>query len=240
MKYLIKISYDGSKFYGFQRLNDLNTVQKTLEEALSIINKDKVIIKGAGRTDRGVHAKGQYCHFELNYEIPPKRLINAINSIVNPYINVVSCKEIASNFHARFDVKEKIYDYKINMGEFDLFKYDYEYQLNQKLDIKKMQEASKYLIGVHDYTNFVSGPRKNFMNEIFAIEFIVNDNLLTIRFHGKSFYRYMVRNMVGILIKIGLGKLEINEIKKRIDNPKQKFTSYTVLSNGLYLVDIIY
>ena len=73
MKYLITVSYDGSKYYGFQRLNDLPSIQKELEDALSVINKDKVYVKGSGRTDRGVHAIGQRCHFELKYDIPCSR-----------------------------------------------------------------------------------------------------------------------------------------------------------------------
>ena len=85
MKYLITVSYDGSKYYGFQRLNDLPSIQKELEDALSVINKDKVYVKGSGRTDRGVHAIGQRCHFELKCDIPCERLINAINSLLSNY-----------------------------------------------------------------------------------------------------------------------------------------------------------
>ena len=126
------------------------------------------------------------------------------------------------------------------MGKFNLFRYDYEYQLNQKLDIKKMAKASKYLIGKHDFHNFVSGDRTEYLNVIFDINFRVTNDILIIQFRGKSFYRYMVRNMVGILLQIGLDMLDIEEVKKRIELPNDKFTSYTALSNGLYLVDIIY
>ena len=115
MKYLITVSYDGSKYYGFQRLNDLPSIQKELEDALSVINKDRVEVKGSGRTDRGVHALGQRCHFEIKYDIPCDRLINAINSLLSNYVRVIDCIKADYDFHARFNVKRKKYKYIINM-----------------------------------------------------------------------------------------------------------------------------
>ena len=240
MKYLLKCSYDGSKFYGFQRLNNLNTVQKCLEDALTIINKKSVTIKGAGRTDRGVHAHKQAVSFELDYEIDVDRLKRAINSIVNPYINVVDVYNVDNSFHARFSVKEKKYVYKINMGEFNIFDVDYIYQLNQNLDIDLMNEASKYLLGVNNYRNFVSGDRDNYMNQVTSIDFNLDNNILSITFTGKSFYRYMVRNIVGVLIKVGLKKINIEEVKDRVENFNESFTYYTAPACGLYLLDVVY
>ena len=115
MNYLITVSYDGSKYYGFQRLNDYNSVQGELEKALSIINKNKVEVKGSGRTDRGVHAIGQKVHFELDVKIPPERLINAINSLLSDYIRVKDCVYVSDDFLARFNVIEIIYTYIINI-----------------------------------------------------------------------------------------------------------------------------
>ena len=119
MKYLITISYDGTNFYGFQRLNDKRTVQKEIENALTIINKSKVVIKGAGRTDKGVHAYGQRASFKLDVNVPPERLINAINSLVGNDIRVVDCCVVSDDFHPRFDVIEKMYVYKIKNGKYD-------------------------------------------------------------------------------------------------------------------------
>jgi len=109
MHYLISIMYDGSKFYGFQRLKNEITVQSTLENALSIINKKSVTIKGAGRTDRGVHAYDQKITFDLDINIDPKHLKKALNSLVKPYIFVNDAKVVEPSFHARFNVLKKEY-----------------------------------------------------------------------------------------------------------------------------------
>ena len=240
MKYLITVSYDGSKYYGFQRLNDLPSIQKELEDALSVINKDKVYVKGSGRTDRGVHAIGQRCHFELKCDIPCERLINAINSLLSNYVRVLDCIKVNDDFHARFSVKKKIYKYIINMGKYDVIKQDYLYNYCKKLDIKSMKRASKYLIGKHSYKVFVSGDRDNYNSEIYKIIFKKEKDILTITFEGKSFYRYMVRNMVGALLLVGCGKISIEEFKNMIDSDENKYTYITAPSNGLYLESVEY
>ena len=240
MRYLITISYDGSKYYGFQRLNNEKAVQSELEKALSKINKSEVLLKGAGRTDRGVHAKGQCCHFDLDVDIPPKRLINAINSLLDKYIRVIDCKYVDKEFHARFNVKEKTYKYIINMGEFDPIKEDYIYHGGLIKLIGRFKKASKYLIGKHSYKVFVSGERENYNSEIFKVKFNCYDNYLTITFIGKSFYRYMVRNMVGALILVGRNRISCDEFKNMIDSDETKYTYMTVPANGLYLESIKY
>ena len=240
MKYLITVSYDGSKYYGFQRLNNLPSIQKELEDALSVINKDKVYVKGSGRTDRGVHALGQKCHFELKYDIPCERLINAINSLLSNYVRVLDCVKVNDDFHARFSVKKKIYKYIINMGKYDVIKEDYLYNYCRRLDIKSMKIASNYLIGKHSYKVFVSGDRDNYNSEIYKIIFKKEKDILTITFEGKSFYRYMVRNMVGALLLVGCGKISIEEFKNMIDSDENKYTYITAPSNGLYLESVEY
>lgn len=240
MRYLITISYDGSKYYGFQRLNNKKSVQNELEKALSKINKGEVLVKGAGRTDRGVHAKGQCCHFDLSVDISPCRLINALNSLLDKYIRVIDCKYVDKAFHARFNVKEKTYKYIINMGEFDPIKEDYIYNYGYKLNIKNMKKASKYLIGKHSYKVFVSGERENYNSEIFKINFSNHNKYLIITFVGKSFYRYMVRNMVGALMLVGRGKISCEEFKNMVDSDETKNTYMTVPANGLYLESIKY
>lgn len=240
MRYLITISYDGSKYYGFQRLNNKKSVQSELERALSKINKGEVLVKGAGRTDRGVHAKGQCCHFDLSVDIPSCRLINALNSLLDKYIRVIDCKYVDEDFHARFNVKEKTYKYIINMGEFDPIKEDYIYNYGYDLNIKNMKRASKCLVGKHSYKVFVSGDRENYNSEIFNINFCKQDKYLIITFVGKSFYRYMVRNMVGALILVGRGKISCEEFKNMVDSDETKYTYMTVPANGLYLESIKY
>ncbi|MGM9834625.1 MAG: tRNA pseudouridine(38-40) synthase TruA [Bacilli bacterium] len=239
MKYLATVAYDGSKFLGFQRLNKGYSVQKSLEGALSVINKESVQVKGAGRTDRGVHAHGQKISFELNFNIPPERLKNAINSLVNDYIHVIDCSVVNNDFHARFSVKTKQYTYKINLGDYDPVMVDYIYQCPYKLDVRKMKKCAKAFKGIHDFHNFVSGSRDNYKAIIYKIKFKKRNNILEITFIGKSFYRYMVRNMIGALIEVGRGKEDIKKIKEMLKT-KKAMSLFTAPSCGLYLDKIEY
>ena len=240
MRYLISISYDGSKFNGFQRLKENNSVQLQIENALSKIAKKKVEIKGAGRTDRGVHALDQKAHFDLNINITEEGLKKAINSLVKPYIYINNIKKVDNDFHARFMVKEKKYVYKINLGEYNPLLCDYTYYEKEKIDIDAMEKASKEFIGIHNFKNFVSGTRDNYEAIIYDIKFKKIKDILEIEFTGKSFYRYMVRNLVGALLEVGKGKIEASYIKEMLKNYDKKVTLPTAFSCGLYLTSIKY
>lgn len=240
MRYLISIKYDGSKFYGFQRLNEKVTVQKTLEEALTIINKSKVEIKGAGRTDRGVHALDQKASFDLSINIDEEHLKLALNSLVKPYIYITKVEIVNDNFHARFNTLKKEYIYKINMGDYNPKDYDYIFQLNRKLNIKEMQKCAKLFIGAHNFKNFVSGTRDNYDCIIHNITFKEENNILEIKFTGQSFYRYMVRNLVGAMLDVESNKATIEEVKDALTKPECQKQFSTALPQGLYLNKIYY
>ena len=240
MRYLMKVSYDGSGFYGFQRLNDYRTVQKVLEEALGVINKGDVLVKGASRTDKGVHAYGQMIHFDIDYDIPADRLMYAVNRILDNDIRVLDCKKVGNDFHARFNVKRKKYVYKINLGDFDCLKSRYFLQVYGKLDIDQMRECAKVFLGCHDFRNFVAGERDNYLMCVEDIKFNMNNDILEIEFLGKSFYRYMVRNMVGAMLEVGMYKKEICDVSKMLDDYMIKKQMMTAPACGLYLMDIEY
>lgn len=240
MRYLMKVSYDGSGFYGFQRLNDYRTVQKVLEEALGVINKGEVLVKGASRTDKGVHAYGQMIHFDVDYDIPADRLMYAVNRILDNDIRVLDCKKVGNDFHARFNVKRKKYVYKINLGDFDCLKSRFFLQVYGKLDIDKMRECAKVFLGYHDFRNFVAGERDNYLMCVEDIKFNMNNDILEIEFLGKSFYRYMVRNMVGAMLEVGMHKKEICDVSKMLDDYMVKRQMMTAPACGLYLMDIEY
>lgn len=240
MRYLMKVSYDGSGFYGFQRLNDYRTIQKVLEEALGVINKGDVLVKGASRTDKGVHAYGQMIHFDIDYDIPADRLMYAVNRILDNDIRVLDCKKVGNDFHARFNVKRKKYVYKINLGDFDCLKSKYFLQVYEKLDIDKMRECAKVFLGCHDFRNFVAGERDNYLMCVEDIKFNMSNDILEIEFLGKSFYRYMVRNMVGAMLEVGMHKKEICYVSKMLDDYMIKKQMMTAPACGLYLMDIEY
>lgn len=240
MKYLISIAYDGSKFFGFQRLKGHDTVQKKIEDALSIIAKEKIEIKGAGRTDRGVHAHDQKATCELNINIDEEHLKLALNSLIAPYIYITDVQVVDDNFHPRFYVLKKEYIYKINLGEYNPLFYDYIFEPNYKLNIDKMEECSKIFIGIHSFKNFTAGERTNYECIIYNIEFKESNNILEIKFTGKSFYRYMVRNLVGAMLDVSNNKASLEDIKEALEHPEIKKQFKTAIPNGLYLNKIEY
>ena len=240
MKYLISIAYDGSKFYGFQRLHGHERVQKKVEDALSVIAKEKIETKGAGRTDRGVHASDQKVTFKLDINIDEEHLKLALNSLVAPYIYIRDVKTVPDDFHPRFNVLRKEYIYKINLGEFNPLLYDYMFEPNYELDIEKMKECAKIFLGVHNFKNFTSGERANYECIIYNIEFNKHNNILEIKFIGKSFYRYMVRNLVGAMLDVSNKKATLDDIKKALEHPEIKRQFKTAIPSGLYLTKIEY
>ena len=237
MRYLMELSYDGSKFYGFQRQNNLRSVQKDIEEVLSKFFNSDIQIKGAGRTDRGVHAKGQRAHFDFDKRVNLTELKKYINSNVSD-LKVKNIKIVPEDIHSRFSVKKKHYSYKIT---FDKSKYnsDYAYYQNN-LDVKLMKESSKQFIGIHNFQNFVSGTRDNYECIIYKILFKRGFNSLTIHFYGKSFYRYMVRNMVGALIDVGKHKVKSSRITELLNMEKTDKMLSTAPAKGLTLEKIYY
>lgn len=239
MRYLIKFSYDGTKFHGFQRQKNNKNVQGTLEKVLSEYFKCYIVIKGAGRTDAGVHAYGQCAHFDVD-KIVTKNDIDIINDILSNEINIISFKKVKDGFHARYSVKYKKYIYMVNCGHFDKNKIGYYYQIKYKLDLIAMKKAAKLFEGTHNFHNFVSGYRDNYISTIFKVKIKVKKNILIMEFKGLAFYRYMVRHLVGALIDVGRGKSNIKEIESMIKYPSIIKNLSVVPSDGLYLKKIKY
>lgn len=235
MKYMMIISYDGSKFHGFQRQNNVRNVQGYLENNLSEILEEKIVVKGAGRTDRGVHAKCQVIHFETD-----KNIFNLKNKLNKKLLDlkVKKIKKVDDDFHARHSVKTKTYIYKLDLSKkrdsnyFGINKY--------KLNINKIKKASKIFIGTHNFKNFVSGERLDYTSTILDIKIYRFNNVLYFKFVGIGFFRYMVRNLVGALIEIGKEKVDEIVLKDMLFKPEIEKRLPTSSPNGLYLYKIEY
>lgn len=246
MKYFITFSYDGSKYSGYQKQPRVKTIQGELEKALKQINGGKsVLISASGRTDAGVHAYNQRAHFELSKDIPCNKLKLGINSLIPNDIYVKSVYEVDDNFHARFNVKAKEYVYKINMGIYNPIEKDYVFQYNKKLDIPEMERALKYLEGTHDFRSFVKidEEKDDYVRTIVQtslIRDIKNVNQITISILGTGFMRYMVRNIVGMLIEIGEGKYKSEYIIDVLKSKDRTKAGICAPACGLYLKDVYY
>lgn len=243
MRYLMVFSYDGSKYYGYQKQPNKNSIQAEIERVLTLINSNnKVKINASGRTDSGVHALNQKAHFDLIKEINCEKLRNSINKMLPSSIYIKEIKETEEDFHARFNVFKKEYTYKINVGEYSPIDCNYIYQYNKPLDIKKMQEASKYMIGEHDFTSFTkkNEEKESFIRNIYSINIENINDIMSITFCGSGFLRYMVRNMVGTLIEVGNGLRKPKDIQKILRAKDRTKAGITAPACGLYLSNVFY
>lgn len=239
-------SYDGTNFNGYQKQPRKRTVQKEIEDVLKEINDGKnVSIYSSGRTDAGVHAINQKAHFDMDIKITPDRLIRGMNSLLPTDIYVKKIESVDDKFHARFDAIGKEYIYKINMGEYNPIERNYVYQYCKKLDVSAMERGLKYLEGTHDFKSFVKTDESitDYVRTI-SQTLLTRDNKdinkLTITFVGTGFLRYMVRNMIGLLIEIGEGKRKPEEIIKIFESKNRRVAGKTAPACGLYLRNVFY
>lgn len=243
MRYMIKFSYDGTLFYGYQKQPGLRTIEECLEKALYDINNHKYTkIVASGRTDKGVHALEQVAAFDLDIDITLPKLKMAMNSLLPGDIHVISTETVDKDFHPRYMAKEKTYMYIINTGEYNPMNRNYRYELNKKLNIDNMKKAIKSFIGEHDFYSFVSNEciKDSYVRIIKDVSIIEEDSKIIITFTGNGFMKYQVRNMVGTLIKVGLGKLDTNIIDKIFEDKSCEKYVFTAPSSGLYLKNVKY
>lgn len=246
MRYLIRFSYDGTNYNGYQKQIGYSSIEESIENALTFINnKKETKLNSSGRTDKGVHAINQCAHFDLDVNITIDKLKRAINSNIPEDIHVNSVEEVDKDFHARYNVKEKTYKYILNMGEYNPLERLYVYQFNQKLDVDSMKEAIKDFVGEHDFSSFTPERDKktNCVRKIRVAKIELdkeNKDKLIFTFTGNGFIKYQIRNMVGYLIWIGLGKKDKNSIKDVLLEKNRKFATITAHPEGLYLVDVKY
>ena len=243
MRYLITFSYDGTNFSGYQKQGNLRTVQNEIEIALKYINGGKdTPINSSGRTDKGVHAMCQKAHVDISVLITPYKLMRALNSNLPDDIHVMKTEVVDNDFHARYMVKEKEYQYKLNMGEYNPCMRNLVYQYGKLLDIKLMKKAIKYFLGTHDFKSFTPNKdkRENYVRTINYVNIEEDNGIVTFTFRGNGFIKYQIRNMVGYLIKVGEGKKKGEDIPKILKCCDRRMASITAHAEGLYLTNVIY
>ena len=246
MKYLMTFSYDGTNFAGYQKQPKERTVQKVIEDVLKEINGGKsVSICASGRTDAGVHALNQKAHFEIATKITADKLRKGLNSLLPLDIYVKKIEEVADDFHARFSAIGKEYIYKINMGEYNPLERNYVFQYCHKLDLVAMERGLKYLEGEHNFKSFTKTTEEitDYVRKISQTALIRDSkdlNMITISFVGTGFLRYMVRNMVGLLIEIGEGKKQPEAIIDILKKENRTMAGKTAPACGLYLKNVFY
>lgn len=245
MRYFAVVSYRGTSFCGWQRqtVSKLPSIEETIEKVITRLLSFETKIYGSGRTDAGVHTLGQTFHFDSPKELDEQKFAHSLNELLPKDIRILSVSKVDDSFHARFNAKTKTYLYKIrNKKVSDPFASDLEYTLGQKLDVEKMVEAAKLFEGEHNFQNFTSKEQddEKFVRNIQEITIKSEKDNIEISLTGNGFMRYMVRMIVGNLIQVGLGKLTSEDIKKELENPVRRPSSYKAPAYGLYLKEVKY
>lgn len=246
MRYLLTVSYDGTLFSGYQKQPKQRTVQGEIEKALkNISGGKKITIHASGRTDAGVHAMAQRIHFDMDSNITLEKIAKGLNSLLPEDIFVRKIEEVSDDFHARFSAIGKEYVYILNVGEYNPLERNYVYQYNKKLDVVAMERALKYLEGTHNFKSFTKSDeeKEDYVRTISQTNLIrdpKNLDKIIIVFVGTGFLRYMVRNMVGVLIEVGEGKRKSEDIITILRSEDRKMAGKTANSEGLYLKNVFY
>lgn len=239
------LSYDGSRFSGFQIQPGKRTIQGEIEKALKKIHKGTSIrIQASGRTDTGVHAIGQTIHFESHFALPEANWQQALNTLLPGDIHVHHVEKVPDTFHARYDAVEKEYRYYVwHAKEWDVFKRNYMYQFSYPLNLERMQKACTYFLGEHDFTTFssakatIKGSKTRALREVTCTK---SGNKITFTFRGSGFLYHMVRIMVGCLLDIGQGRRKPEDIPELIAKRDRRLLGATVPADGLYLWQVDY
>lgn len=241
MRYFIKLSYNGGAYHGWQIQPDAISVQEIIEKALSTLLNETVSTMGAGRTDTGVHATEMYAHFDTEIDLKNKNLIYKLNSFSPKDIVIHDIFQVNDDAHTRFNALSREYLYRISLTK-NAFTFDNVFFVKQHLDIDKMNEAAKILF---QYKNFQCFSKSNtdvktYNCDIMKAEWFFKDDELHFVIKANRFLRNMVRAIVGTMINIGIGKIEVEDLHHIIKSKNRSEAGFSVPAHALYLTKIEY
>ncbi len=239
----LDICYDGSRYQGWQRLPGANnTIQGKLESALSRILGEMVEISGSGRTDAGVHAKGQVANFHCKSDMPTNEILSQLRRYLPEDIGIISCKEVSERFHARLNAHQKTYEYRLWYSDSPcVFERKFVAQAAGNLDMKAMRMAADLLEGTHDFSAFCANRhfKKSTVRTIMRLEILQTDNEVRFRVTGNGFLHNMVRILVGTLIEVGRGERSAESIPSLFGEKREK-AGFLAPAKGLCLEEVVY
>ena len=240
----IIIEYDGTNYHGWQRQKQDRTIQQEIEQALSTMTARQITLNGSGRTDAGVHAFGQVANFLCETDLSPEVFQKGLSSLLPDDIVIKDCRLVDESFHARYDVISKIYHYQIlNRKVPTAIGRQYAWFIHRRLDKAAMRSAISHIIGSYDFKSFegTGSPRSHTTRNVPAADLIENnDGLITFKIEADGFLRYMVRNIVGTLVDVGLGKVTPAEFKGILESKNRSNASATAPAHGLFLMEVKY
>ncbi len=242
--YRMIIQYDGTRYNGWQKQGDTeNTIQEKIETILTRMTGSPVDVHGAGRTDAGVHAKGQVAQFRLETEKSPEEIRSCLNEYLPEDIGVIDVAEAGPRFHSRYNATQKTYLYRICKDKSKhVFDRKYIYEYKGTLDVAAMKIATIKLRGEHDFKSFCGNPRmkKSTVRKLYAIHIRETEDEIDIEFIGEGFLQYMVRILVGTLIEVGEGKRDPFSMEELLEARDRNLAGPTAPPQGLTLMEVKY
>jgi tRNA pseudouridine38-40 synthase len=240
----LTIEYDGSRYHGWQRQPADLSIQAEIEKALAVMTRQSVILIGSGRTDAGVHGLGQVANFHSDTRIPPEALQKGLNSLLPDDIVIRACAVVDDAFHARFDVKSKIYHYTIlNRALPSALERNHMWWIRAPLKLETMQQAMRSLMGEHDFSAFegTGSPRAHSVRRVLeaGMDLPGHDKVI-LKFKANGFLRYMVRNIVGTLVEVGRGKITPEDFAGILASRDRSRAGATAPPHGLCLMEVSY
>lgn len=244
--YKMVIAYDGMPFHGWQVQENAQSIQSLIQNALSLILRQPIKIIGSGRTDSGVHALGQTAHFHTDVPFKLYKVIGSLNGLLPPEIRILSLDEVPDAFHSQYSAIGKIYRYHIVLDPIlSPFKRGRVWHVSYPLDLEAMFQASRRLLGTHDFTSFANEAHegtaaKDPVRTIHRIDFIKSEGELALEFEGDGFLYKMVRNIVGTLMEVAAGKRKPEEIDEILEKKDRRAAGVSAPPQGLFLVKVLY
>lgn len=246
IRYKITFEYDGTNYCGLQKQPDMpnKSVEENLENAVFKLSQQRVKINASGRTDAGVHAIAQVAHFDLEKTFDPQKIISGLNNYLREEaIAVLACEIVDENFHARFNAKMRHYRYLIiNRAAPPILQKNRVMHVANKLNIEEMRKAAEFLIGQHDFSSFRDAECQapSPIKTIHKIDIRQNSEEVVIEVSAGSFLHHMVRNIVGTLVWVGIGKIKTAEVKNILQQRDRTKSGPNAPACGLYFLKVDY
>ena len=238
------IEYDGTDYHGWQRQKNDRSVQGEIEAALFIMTGRKITVIGSGRTDAGVHALAQVASFRCDTHLTAGVFQKGLNSLLDVDVVIRNCHRAVDDFHARYNAKRKTYQYRIINSELPAaIGRQYAWHIRRPLDVQAMRRALPYIIGEHDFTSFegTGSPRNTAVRHVMRAEIQeAPDNRVFLDITANGFLKHMVRNLVGTLVEIGLGKYTPEDMGQILEARNRSRAGATAPPQGLFLVNVEY
>ena len=242
MRYFITLSYDGTRFHGWQIQPNGTSVQEELQQALSLLLRQEVSVTGAGRTDAGVHASKMVAHFDCDAEVDCTHLTYKLNRLLRQDIAVQKVELVSDDMHARFSATERTYHYYIHTSKSPFLRH-YSCELHYPLDFELMNLAARILLDYEDFGAFCKSHAdvKTTLCQLKRAEWVrVGNSQWRLEITANRFLRNMVRAVVGTLIEVGRGRLSLDDFRKVVEGKRRSDAGESMPAHALFLVDVSY